>query len=262
MKAAPRDEQRVAAEAGARVSHRHARGAARDHRARHRGPGDPFANCEETMETLRLARERFPELLLCLASNGLGIGPHIDELATMNVSHVTITLNAVDPKIGAKIYSWCAMGRPAARRGGRGDTARAPARRDPPPQGAGHHGEDQYDHHPWHQRRAHPRGRAHRCRDGRGHHELHGAHAREGRGVRGSARAGHAHDLARAAAGRAAPAADDALRALPRRRRGLINEEMGAEQIDLLSHYARMADEPSISRRSPMSRSPRSRARS
>jgi len=70
------------------------------------GPGDPFANPEETMETLRLTRDRFPEMILCLASNGLGIGPHIDELATMNVSHVTITMNAVDPKIGVKIYSW------------------------------------------------------------------------------------------------------------------------------------------------------------
>jgi len=70
------------------------------------GPGDPFANADETMETLRLTRDRFPEMILCLASNGLGIGPHIDELATMNVSHVTITMNAVDPKIGAKIYSW------------------------------------------------------------------------------------------------------------------------------------------------------------
>lgn len=70
------------------------------------GPGDPFANAEETMETLRLTRDRFPDMLLCLASNGLGIGPHIDELATLNVSHVTITITAVDPKIGAKIYAW------------------------------------------------------------------------------------------------------------------------------------------------------------
>lgn len=75
------------------------------------GPGDPFANPEETMETLRLTHKRFPEMLLCLASNGLGIGPYIDELATMNVSHVTITITAVDPKIGAKIYSWIRDGK-------------------------------------------------------------------------------------------------------------------------------------------------------
>ena len=75
------------------------------------GPGDPFANPEETMETLRLVREAYPEMLLCLATNGLNIGPYIDELATMNVSHVTITVNAVDPEIGAKIYSWVRFGK-------------------------------------------------------------------------------------------------------------------------------------------------------
>ena len=70
------------------------------------GPGDPFANAEETMATLRTIREKHPELILCLATNGLGIGPHIDEIAQMNVSHVTLTINAVDPVIGAKIYAW------------------------------------------------------------------------------------------------------------------------------------------------------------
>lgn len=70
------------------------------------GPGDPFANGEETMETLRLVRERHPEMLLCLATNGLGLSPYIDELATLKISHVTITVNAVDPEIGRKIYSW------------------------------------------------------------------------------------------------------------------------------------------------------------
>jgi len=75
------------------------------------GPGDPFANPDETMETLRLTRARFPEMLLCLASNGLGIGPYIDELAELKVSHVTITITAVDPKIGAKIYAWIRDGK-------------------------------------------------------------------------------------------------------------------------------------------------------
>jgi nitrogen fixation protein NifB len=75
------------------------------------GPGDPFANPTETMETLRLTRERFPGMMLCLASNGLGIGPYIEELAIMNVSHVTITITAVNPKIGAKIYAWIRDGK-------------------------------------------------------------------------------------------------------------------------------------------------------
>ncbi len=75
------------------------------------GPGDPFANPKETMETIRLIRQRFPELLLCLASNGLGLPPYLDELAELNVSHVTLTVNAVDPEIGAKIYSWVRDGK-------------------------------------------------------------------------------------------------------------------------------------------------------
>jgi nitrogen fixation protein NifB len=75
------------------------------------GPGDPFANPQETMDTIRLVRERFPRLLLCLATNGLGIAPYLDELAELRVSHVTVTVNAVDPEIGRKIYSWVRDGK-------------------------------------------------------------------------------------------------------------------------------------------------------
>jgi nitrogen fixation protein NifB len=75
------------------------------------GPGDPFANAFETVETVRLIREKFPEMLLCLASNGLNLAPHVDELAKIGVSHVTITVNAVDPEIGQKIYGWVRDGK-------------------------------------------------------------------------------------------------------------------------------------------------------
>jgi nitrogen fixation protein NifB len=75
------------------------------------GPGDPFANPQETLGSIRLIRQRFPELLLCLATNGLGLPPYLDELAELNVSHVTVTVNAVDPEIGAKIYSWVRDGK-------------------------------------------------------------------------------------------------------------------------------------------------------
>lgn len=70
------------------------------------GPGDAFANPDLTMETLSLIRESFPDLLLCLATNGLNLAPYVDELAQLKVSHVTVTVNAVDPEIGARIYSW------------------------------------------------------------------------------------------------------------------------------------------------------------
>jgi nitrogen fixation protein NifB len=75
------------------------------------GPGDAFAKPEGTMETLRLIRNRFPEILLCLATNGLNVAPYISELAELQVSHVTMTVNAVDPEIGARIYSWVRDGK-------------------------------------------------------------------------------------------------------------------------------------------------------
>ncbi len=75
------------------------------------GPGDPFANAEETLETCRRIRERYPDMILCVATNGLNLSPYLDELAQLKVSHVTVTVNAVDPAIGAKIYSWMRVGK-------------------------------------------------------------------------------------------------------------------------------------------------------
>ncbi|MDC7218978.1 MAG: radical SAM protein [Spirochaetales bacterium] len=70
------------------------------------GPGDPFANPEETMETLRLIRENYPKVMLCVATNGVNIGPYIDELAELEVSHVTLTINGVDPEVAGNCYRW------------------------------------------------------------------------------------------------------------------------------------------------------------
>ncbi|SDP12716.1 radical SAM protein [Desulforhopalus singaporensis] len=70
------------------------------------GPGDPFANGEKTMATLRTVRKKHPHILLCVSSNGMNISSYIKELAELEVSHVTITVCATDPEIGRKIYSW------------------------------------------------------------------------------------------------------------------------------------------------------------
>ncbi len=70
------------------------------------GPGDPFANPTQTMKTLSLVREEFPDMLLCVSSNGLNVGPYIKELAELEVSHVTITLNSFRPETLEKIYGW------------------------------------------------------------------------------------------------------------------------------------------------------------
>lgn len=70
------------------------------------GPGDPFANPVETLTTLRLIRKQFPDMILCLSSNGLNVAPYVDELAELKVSHVTITMNALDPEVTKDIYKW------------------------------------------------------------------------------------------------------------------------------------------------------------
>ena len=75
------------------------------------GPGDPFANAAQTLETCRRVRQRYPDMMLCLATNGLNLAPYLDELAELKVSHVTVTVNAVDPEIGAKIYAWMRIGK-------------------------------------------------------------------------------------------------------------------------------------------------------
>jgi nitrogen fixation protein NifB len=79
------------------------------------GPGDPFANPAETLETLSRVRSRYPEAILCVATNGLNLIPYLDELERLKVSHVTVTVNAVDPAIGAQIYSWMRVGKRVVR---------------------------------------------------------------------------------------------------------------------------------------------------
>jgi nitrogen fixation protein NifB len=70
------------------------------------GPGDPFANPEETLETMRLVKQTFPDKIFCLSTNGLNLKPYINDIAALGVTHVTITINAVDPEITGKVYAW------------------------------------------------------------------------------------------------------------------------------------------------------------
>lgn len=79
------------------------------------GPGDALADAEATLETLRLVRAALPQLLCCVATNGLALPQHADALADLGVSHVTVTVNAVDPAVGARIYAWVRDGRQVLR---------------------------------------------------------------------------------------------------------------------------------------------------
>ncbi|NEX22684.1 nitrogenase cofactor biosynthesis protein NifB [Thiorhodococcus mannitoliphagus] len=70
------------------------------------GPGDPLANPERTLETFRQLSEKAPDIRLCVSTNGLALPAVAEELSKHNIEHVTITINCVDPDVGAKIYPW------------------------------------------------------------------------------------------------------------------------------------------------------------
>ncbi|MBA4417813.1 MAG: radical SAM protein [Syntrophus sp. (in: bacteria)] len=73
------------------------------------GPGDPLCEPERTLEALRAVHSAYSDLLICISTNGLNLTEYIDDLVDVGVTHVTVTVNAVDPVIGQHIYSWVTM---------------------------------------------------------------------------------------------------------------------------------------------------------
>ena len=73
------------------------------------GPGDSLCDPERTLKTLRAVHAAFPQLLICISTNGLNLNGYIDDLIEAGVTHVTVTVNAVDPLIGQHIYSHVAV---------------------------------------------------------------------------------------------------------------------------------------------------------
>jgi nitrogen fixation protein NifB len=70
------------------------------------GPGDAAYDFAKTKATFEAVSTHIPDIKLCLSSNGLALPDYVDEIAAMNIDHVTLTINMVDPEIGTKIYPW------------------------------------------------------------------------------------------------------------------------------------------------------------
>lgn len=68
------------------------------------GPGDALANFEETKKSIELIKKESPDTTFCLSTNGLMLPFYANDIIELGVSHVTITINTLDPKVGAKIY--------------------------------------------------------------------------------------------------------------------------------------------------------------
>ncbi len=68
------------------------------------GPGDTLAT-DNAIKTFELVKEKFPTLLKCMSTNGLLLSERARELIDLGIDTLTVTVNAVDPAIQAKIIS-------------------------------------------------------------------------------------------------------------------------------------------------------------
>lgn len=69
------------------------------------GPGDTLAT-DYALETFRIIKEKFPDLIKCMSTNGLLLYERADEIIDVGIDSLTVTVNAVDPKIEAKINDY------------------------------------------------------------------------------------------------------------------------------------------------------------
>lgn len=74
------------------------------------GPGDPMANWEMVKKSCIICKDLFPEISLCLSTNGLDLADNVEELVNLGVHFITVTINAVDMNISQKIYSHIMLG--------------------------------------------------------------------------------------------------------------------------------------------------------
>lgn len=68
------------------------------------GPGDTLAT-DNALETFRLIKETYPNLLKCMSTNGLLLYERADEIIEVGIDSLTVTVNAIDPEIEAKLNS-------------------------------------------------------------------------------------------------------------------------------------------------------------
>lgn len=66
------------------------------------GPGDTLAT-DTALQTFRLIDKEFPHLLKCMSTNGLLLAEKADEVIEAKIDSLTVTVNAVDPVIEAKL---------------------------------------------------------------------------------------------------------------------------------------------------------------
>ena len=69
------------------------------------GPGDTLAT-DNALETFKLIKEEFPELIKCMSTNGLLLYERADDILEVGIDSLTVTVNAVNPEIEAKLNKY------------------------------------------------------------------------------------------------------------------------------------------------------------
>jgi len=68
------------------------------------GPGDTL-NTPYALETFRLIKQNFPNIIKCMSTNGLNLLKFADEIIDIGVDSLTVTVNAINPDILSQIVS-------------------------------------------------------------------------------------------------------------------------------------------------------------
>ena len=77
------------------------------------GPGDALANFENVKKTINLIKEWIASsqtprndssILFCLSTNGLLLPDYAEDIINIGITHLTVTINAVDKALIPKIY--------------------------------------------------------------------------------------------------------------------------------------------------------------
>ena len=68
------------------------------------GPGDTLAS-DHALETFALIKKEFPDLIKCMSTNGLLLPEKADKIIEAGIDSLTVTVNAVEPEIEAKLNS-------------------------------------------------------------------------------------------------------------------------------------------------------------
>ncbi len=69
------------------------------------GPGDPLVNAP-TFVALKKINWAFPDLTLCVSTNGLLLPDKLELLIAAGVKSLTITINSTSPEIAENVYAW------------------------------------------------------------------------------------------------------------------------------------------------------------